>query len=285
MSIKKIILSLIFISILCFGSGLSSAQIPVYPVIRISTASHFIESIGSNRMLLLNSGTINLSDITNKQNTDYIQWVDDPDQSFIIKNVENLTIAGQGRKKTRIVIEETFAQVLSFENSKKIRIQSLELGHEPQTNSICLGAVFGAFDSSDIELQNVVLFGSGTFGLWLENVDNLRFKNSTIKECSQGLIWAYQSKNIEIYRSRLKTSHGGLNFSKSSDIAIDASQISDNNALESPDYTSYLFSLKDVKNFKVTNTEVFNNVARGLIKGRAEGEFILDVKEAKNQYE
>ncbi|PKL74803.1 MAG: hypothetical protein CVV27_18655, partial [Candidatus Melainabacteria bacterium HGW-Melainabacteria-1] len=198
---------------LSFPDKFSSAQAQVQGhtgrVISVETAAQLLKAIGPNRTILLKPNTYDLS--VKAPATAYLEY--DPHTGGpVIKNVKNLRLIGSDVRATKVVINSPTAHVLSFKNSSGIQIRALEFGHIPQSDAICLGAVLGFESSHGIQLSDVNLFGSGTFGLWLENTRNLRLNNSVIKECSQGIAFLSGSRQITFSNSTFVNNDGGLNL-------------------------------------------------------------------------
>ncbi|HUU19606.1 MAG TPA: right-handed parallel beta-helix repeat-containing protein [Sedimentisphaerales bacterium] len=107
-------------------------------------------------------------------------------------SIYNLTLVGETGSK--VLINPRYAWVMSFQNSKNIKIDNVIIGHS--VGGYCQGGVLSFVNSEDIEINNSVLFGCGTTGLQIDKVDHLRFLNSTIKDCTYNLLGIFNSTNI-----------------------------------------------------------------------------------------
>ncbi len=160
--------------------------------IEVHTARDFIKAINPNTVIKLAKGIYNLS-IASQVKNKYVEWVDAYDgPEPLIHSVYNLTIVGETGSK--ILIDPKYAWVISFQNSKNIKIQNVIIGHN--VSGFCEGGVLSFINSEDVEINNSVLFGCGTTGIQVDKVDHLKFSNSTVKDCTYNLIGIFNSTNI-----------------------------------------------------------------------------------------
>ena len=116
----------------------------------------------------------------------YIQMVNDGYQVYLT-GMENLTLSGDWWKTTFIVAEPRYADVLAFTSSDRVTIRDLTLGHTPEKGS-CQGAVLSFEGCGSIALEDLDLYGCGTYGVEANKVDRLTMKDSVIRDCSYGLM-------------------------------------------------------------------------------------------------
>ncbi len=170
----------------------------------INDSASLVNAIGSNRTLILNKGN-------------YIF-----DKGVNLSNINNLKIQGQGenREEVRILVKERYDDVITMDNVDNIEISNLTIGHEPE--GYCLGGVVMCKSSSNIQLNNLTLFGSGIEGLSLSKVENLRLENSMIRDCSYYSMTIVDSHKIKVVNTIVKRSSVYENFIIiSSDILFD----------------------------------------------------------------
>lgn len=166
-------------------NGLIEAQ----EEIKVSTAEQLLNSIASNKKIILTSNQYNLSTVKNVDN-EYVEkqlnWDETSSDAYIFKNVVNMTIEGNAE----IVIDDINADVLSFKNCGQITLSGLTIGHTSSYDQYqCEGSVtkFDACDS--ININNCNLYGCGAFGVYADNTSNLNITNSKIYDCSYTGIW------------------------------------------------------------------------------------------------
>ena len=172
--------------------------------IEVHTARDFIKAIKPNTIIKLVKATYNLSLASNVKSK-YVEWSKVYDGfEPVIHSIYNVTIVGQPGSK--ILIEPKYAWVMSFQNSKNIKLENVIAGHAVAGS--CLGGVFSFVNSEEIEVNNSFLFGCGTTGIQIDKVDYLKFSNSTIEDCSYDLVGIYNSTNIVFENSTFENTAG-----------------------------------------------------------------------------
>ena len=165
--------------------------------IRVSTAAEFISALDSNRIIEMQPGKYILSDVDPffDDHSPDISWYSSwgGENQLGLSYIENLTIRGLG-EKVEILTAYSGAVVMIFETCKNIRIENITAGHTDV--AYCGGGVLHFYNSSDINLDQAHLFGCGTEGLYLSNVEDMQVTNSSIYECTYNIIITYQGKNI-----------------------------------------------------------------------------------------
>lgn len=234
-----------------------------HQTIYVHTAAQLLKAIGSHRTLVLRPNTYNLSGLAVPANHPHLER-DKDTGGLIIKNVTHLTLRGEDVRATKIVISELAPHVLQFSNSRRIHLESLEIGHVPQSHAICLGAVLGFHSSQNIVLRDLNLFGSGTFGLWLEDTHQLRLEDSVIKECSQGIAFLSDSRQVQLRNSLFVDNAGGLNLWGRSQMRVTGSRFIHNHPLKSKDYSKSLLSVKGPGRLQISHSQLTDNVAESL---------------------
>lgn len=182
-------------------SDLENAEIQT---IEVHTARDLIKAIKPNTTIKLEKGTYNLS-LASQVKSKYVVWsmVHDGFEP-LIHSIYNFKIIGQPGAK--IIIEPMYAWVMSFQNSKNIKLENLIAGHA--VAGYCTGGVLSFVNSEDIEISNSVLFGCGTTGIQIDKIDYLKFSNSTIQDCSYDLIGIYNSTNVVFENSTFENTAG-----------------------------------------------------------------------------
>ncbi len=160
--------------------------------VEVTNPEEFIKAIKSNTTIRLKPGAHLLS-AAEDISTENVKWEKIHDGSEpVISNIENLVI--EATEYTSILIDPNYVYVLHFNNCKNISIRNLTLGHTDK--GYCIGGVLNFTDSSDITIEESILFGSGTYGITLERVKNFSMQNSLIKECTYGLLQIYNCSGI-----------------------------------------------------------------------------------------
>lgn len=247
--------------------------------IAIDNVISLLENIGSDRNILLKQGVYNISKGLAISN-DYISWKDEYDGKYpVLRNIKNLSINAE--PGTYILIEPRYAFVFEFMDCANIRLSNLTLGHTE--SGYCVGGVLRFDTTTDIELSDCVLFGCGTIGVDLNNVERFNMTRSVIKECTYSLMHIRNSSSIKFTESTFKDTQEFdlIEIENSNSIEICNSIISSNATGE---FLPHLFRvIGDCRNLKVIGTEIKNNEAKYLINDRSSIEFI-DCKFKNNEF-
>jgi hypothetical protein len=118
-----------------------------------------------------------------------------------VQNIQNLQISGNPKGFTKLLTSVSSAYVLSFKNCENLLLENLEAGHAP-TQGYCRGGVLGFYNSKKIQVNNSILFGSGSEGITLEGVSEAKFNNLVIKSCTYGIMTLTGGRDIEFNNSR-----------------------------------------------------------------------------------
>lgn len=151
-----------------------------------------------------------------------------------IRNISNLTIEGSSEGKTEILVKPRYAQVMRFESVCNVTISNITAGHTP-AEYICDEGVLSFQDSEDIKINNCELYGCGSIGLSLYGVQRLDMANSNINHCSLRAVQIYDSKDINLRKSKISNHEAYSNIilvDSSIDILFEECEMTDNNKFE-----------------------------------------------------
>ncbi len=180
------IISLFFY--LCIIQTASYAQLTV----TVRTAAELLNALGSDRTIIVESGTYNLTQAARTPN-DQIEWYESYDgPEAILKGVRNLTITGKGNPN--IVAEPRYAWVLGFREVNNLTLKGLTFGHTE--SGYCQGGVLLFDRCNSIRIESCNLYGSGTIGISINAVNGFTCINSHIYECTYGLLGIYHAQNV-----------------------------------------------------------------------------------------
>lgn len=205
--------------------------------VTVSTPGEFIAAIGSNKRIFLKPGIYDLSKAASDINriNNLVTWEEVPDgRELNLKNISNLTIEGLEKGKVEIRTVPRYAYIMNFENVSNITIKNIVAGHEPQ-EYMCNAGVLKFTDSSDICINDSDLYGSGSMGLELQNVKELSFDNSIIRECSLRAMQIYNSESIRFTGSSIINHPAYSNIillSCSKDVVFKDCELANNNSFE-----------------------------------------------------
>jgi hypothetical protein len=234
-------------------------------VIRVASAEEFVSSIGSNRVIEIAPGLIDLSEAADRY-LKHVRWdFDGNDRSVTIRDVENLTIKGSGLARTRLVIPTTYGYVLRFENARQTAVSDLTLGHVPE--GLCSGGVLAATECRAINLQRCALFGCGTEGLTLRGVIGFRMENCEIFDCTHGIATIESSQETVFVRSTFRNNqeHHGFVIRDSQNVEFCESSVRSNSC------TRELFDIVSSSNVRFIRGLIADNACLGIGRIQIDG--------------
>ncbi len=235
-------------------------------VVQVKTAQELIDAIAPSTTIELAPGTYNLSTVNMKQ-SDYILWEEETDgYQLKIRNVSNLQIRGPKQETATILAEPRYGWVLMFAGCRDVVLSDLVLGHT--LKGYCTGGVLEWKSCGKIRIENCDLFGCGTEGMNLEQVKELRFLNSRIRDCTYGIMTVSGSSKLEFVDSRFENNRqfDGFSIRDSKDILFDRCTIARN------DVSNPLFQLTSCSRILVKNSTLLDNKAEKLFSGPLEME-------------
>ena len=193
------------------------------PVFQVDSMQAFLEALGPDRTLELAGDMEFRLDTAERGVSDYYQWreVLQGQYQLIIRNCDGLTIRGPLGEMAYIVTEHVYATVLQFDRCSGLTLENLEIGHDPEAGS-CIGAVVGLTDCSVVVINGCMLFGSGTEGLRMENVAELKVARSMITECTYRILTANSSRELTFVDCQFTDNeqYAGFNLTDTVDVRL-----------------------------------------------------------------
>ncbi|MCL2029152.1 MAG: right-handed parallel beta-helix repeat-containing protein [Deltaproteobacteria bacterium] len=222
--VTTVLLAIAVLAVLCAAADANVT-------IRVSDSREFLEALGSDRVIEMAPGIYNLSEwdpILNNQPeqappypklgrdgapklANGVSWSEVFDGGeLVLDGIKNLTIRGpwaadydDSLGREGIVVDPRYAFVLKFVNCSDIVIEGLIAAHSE--GGFCDGGVFGFENSSRITITGTQMFGSGTYGLELRDVSDMKVAESQIYECTYGIMTVRGGENISFERCTFAT--------------------------------------------------------------------------------
>ena len=169
-----------------FGDEVSAKQNSEFREISVKTEDEFLAAIAPNTRIILDGESFDLSSASNYglAGNDWYFWAKCYDgYELVLQNLENFSIAGQGKAKTTISATPRYANVLSFLNCREIELSAFTAGHTEEPG-MCVGGVLKLVNSDDIYIQGCGLFGCGTIGIDASSCKGLTVTDTEIYDCS-----------------------------------------------------------------------------------------------------
>jgi hypothetical protein len=263
--------------------------------IKVSNTREFLEALGSDRVIELVSYKYVLSEwdphLAQGKGTPPtlpkgVSWRKHEyagGSEFYIEGINNLTIKGvHSGAKANIIVTPRDVEVMNFVNCSDIVIEGLVAGHSEETD-VCDGGVFSFTDSSRITIIDTDMFGCGTKGLNVENISELKVVNSSIYDCTDGIMNVSNSKNIAFENCVFRDNQGFTMILAvdTENMSFENCEFSDNRGSESYGIRKFnkLFYVTD-GTVTVSNSTFSGNEAEESIQGSGNVKFINCVFEA-----
>ena len=133
----------------------------------VCSVDELAKSIISQHVITLKKGNYCTTDITYQNEHVFHEDVFDGKQ-LVIDEINNLILLGNGATLTT---RPRYAQVLCFNRCNNIIIDDFIMGHTKEPGT-CLGNVIEFRDCSNVYLNNLKLYGCGTYGIELIDCRN-----------------------------------------------------------------------------------------------------------------
>ncbi|MBN1952788.1 MAG: right-handed parallel beta-helix repeat-containing protein [Bacteroidales bacterium] len=157
----------------------------------VSTIKEFIEALDNNTAIILNPGDYYftdsdiLGDEEEQNQLDNFEELSTHYTDNYIHELHDLAIIAKGEERPRFLQPDGYNHVMKFRDVENLFMQNLFLGHE--TAGYCMGGVLLIYNGENILLDQMVLSGSGTEGLSMIDITDLKITNSLITESSEQL--------------------------------------------------------------------------------------------------
>ncbi len=237
-------------------------------IITVSTAQELADAIGSDRVIQLKPGEYDLSKVE-QHYLENVYWQEEYDGSdVIIRKVQNLCIraSADGQGRPRIIVHPSYVHVLTFEDCRNIDIDGITMGHWPDAG-FCTGGVLRVRKSANVKVSNCDLFGCGTEGLNLEDIDTIDVKNCSIYDCTSDLMTMVHCKSVTIEDTsflRNLDMYGGINVEHCDKVAFNRCRI-EGNSIPPAAGDSALFHINSSGDVVATDCVIRNNNVSGIV--------------------
>jgi hypothetical protein len=239
------------------------------PIIQIENVEQFVRAIGPHVILELSgSALIDLGQAPELA-SEHVSWHPAHEgRTMTIHDVTDLTIRAPWGTRAHIVTPHHYAFVLQFERCHRVELVDLVCGHAPEKGG-CDRGVIGARDSSQILLAGCDLYGCGTEGLTLHNVSRCYIHDTTIRDCTYGILSADHCNTVCITNATFKDNveFWGVKIERSRDFAFVGCALERNQANEP------LFSVSRSHNVFVTDGTIAANRGKALVNDVTQVDF------------
>lgn len=168
-----------------------------------------------------------------------------PDRSLLIKNARNLHLRAKNSGKVKLVTPYEFVPVIRAEQCYNLTLTGLVIGHDVKPG-LCEGAVLAPVGCNYFMVNNCDLYGSGTFGIEAEACNSMGLTNSTIRECTRGIVALTNCYNSFFENCTMKDNTGDHMVQSNASSALVFSNVTFQNNHTPKEYGPYeFFRLQD----------------------------------------
>lgn len=188
-----------------------------------------------------------------------------------IFDYNHLEIIGQGEEPVHIFSNRLNDPVINFSGVNNLTLKNLKIGHSGILNQENLGCgidgdVIDFYDSNDILMDELFLYGCGTQGIDFWEGKNITVTNSEIYDCTNGVFELSKVSNVTFenctFRNNKVYDRSLFSIEDSKDINIVNSRISKNNIDEQKEISTDFSNKRLFKNlFEVIDSQglILNN--------------------------
>ncbi len=174
---------------------------PTEAVTVVNSVDELLAALEPGATIQLGEGNFYLDDASDygERTGPYYIWADlGADQYGLqLQYLENVTILGSGKDKTKLATEPRWPDVLKLVDCKNVTISGMTLGHVEMAD-VCEGGVVYLDHCQDITLTDLGLFGCGTIGVWGYENQGVLVENCDIYDCSGCGISMSQSRDVDV---------------------------------------------------------------------------------------
>ena len=171
----------------------------------VSDPQGFIDAIGPDRIIILEGDGFLLTELVSDgmgaehkrpdiSKSRYVNWEDW--YGLVISGVDNLTIRGGGSGRFSLRTDVGEEKVMTFKQCTNLNIENLSAGH---TNipEYCGEGVLSFSACQNVGIRDCGIYGCGVVGMTIYDVDGMTVEDCEIYECSENLLYIYQSRNLQ----------------------------------------------------------------------------------------
>ena len=178
----------------------------------------------------------------------------------MIEGVSNLSIEAKEGAAVTMTTTHAYDPVLYFKNSTNVSLHGLTLGHDVEPG-YCSGSVVCLDNGSGIDISGCNLYGSGTYGVEAFQTDRIDVSDSSIYECTYGLLYLTNTSDAHFTNCEMMRSFGFEMFdlTNSYGVVFENCRIHDNDATAESYASKNLIKLGEYGDVKLKNCTLTNN--------------------------
>ena len=156
-----------------------------FDTVTVSNAADLLNSIQSNREILLEAGTYNLSAVSKNEIDNPV--IGEGYSAPAVYAVSDLKIEAKDGASVLICVDDPYDPVMWFGNCYHIDLRGLTVGHDVEPG-YCSGSVLYFDNVTGVNINDCNLYGSGTYGIEASYTYDMTVTDTDIYECTYGLL-------------------------------------------------------------------------------------------------
>lgn len=153
--------------------------------VTVSNVVELVNSLKSNRRIIVEPGTYNFSKVTSDQ-------INNPKaqnnyEAVTFHDISNIKIEAKDGGEVLFCVDTAYSPVVTFENGEHVSIEGITAGHNVEPG-YCSGSVLSFNNVYGLDISECRLFGSGTYGIEARGTYNINVSDTDIYECTYGLL-------------------------------------------------------------------------------------------------
>lgn len=166
--------------------------------VHVTNAEELLDAIAPGAEIILEPGDYNLSEV--KIDEDYFAehpyiCYGDYGNDIRIRDIDGLTIRADRKGSVEVYITDGYYDVLQFARVNELTIENIVFGHRIDKGH-CDAAVLEFDYCDDILLNNVELYGCGTYGIEGYDINGLTCRQCNVHDCTYGMISLFRSADV-----------------------------------------------------------------------------------------
>jgi hypothetical protein len=169
----------------------------------VKSTYELIKALRNNRHIIIENGTydITYNDTLKNLSRHFVQ-TSDIWENIEITGLQNVTFEGKGN--VSIIITDPYSWVINFTDCKNLTFKNIEIGHKVEGE--CMGGAALFQNSQKIKMFKVGLYGCGTTGIELRNVNEFVMDSSKVYKCTYYLTKFSNSDKVIISNTTFENS-------------------------------------------------------------------------------
>lgn len=166
--------------------------------IHVTNAKELLEAIAPGAEIVLEPGDYDLTEavedkafIAKLKNIELGEYGDE----LYVKNIDGLILRAERKGTAEVYVTDGFIDVMCFERVKNLIIENIVFGHRIEKGH-CDASVIHLEYCENVALNNVEMYGCGTYGIEGYNLTGLICTKCNVHDCTYGMVDLYRASDV-----------------------------------------------------------------------------------------